>query len=205
MIDDDDDENHNHVCGANDIPELEQTNQVQNEDNGQNANVENDGHDSNDEGHEILPLEQVLFEEQDTVQNELDNIIVKEEFDPITITSGMENELNRVLYDDSDDSNDVDNDETQNMAINDGIFDQRENHEEQEQSDDGEIVWENPNDKLPMPMKCTQDVLTKKEDDPVSGSLPYATKVNISQQLEPNTYDLIFLKNPVTEKWKPHI
>lgn len=170
--DDDDNENHNHVDGANDIPQLEETNEIQ------NAVVDNDEDiDSNDEdnGREILPLEQVLLVEQEP--NEFDNI-VKEEFDPITITSVMEIELNRVLGDDSDDSNGLTEDEIQNAAANDGIFDQRENHNEREQSDDGEIVWEKPNDKLPMPMKCTQDVLTKKEDDPVSGSLPYATKVN---------------------------
>lgn len=115
-----------------------------------------------------MGLEQVLVLGPDG-----ENVVeFKEEIaDPIAITEADAAELNRFLN-----ANDSDGDlviQNDNSCASNGEM----NHPESEAESDDSIVWENPEVVLPKPSMYTEDALPKRENDLVSGDMPFAEKV----------------------------
>lgn len=149
-----------------------------NNDDGNQANGVNDQEDDN---HVELGLEQVLVQ-NDNPGLDGDNVVeIKEEVaDPIAITEADAAELSRVLNaDDSEGDLVIPND---NSCTSNGENSGPESEAESEDS----IVWENPEVVVPKPSMYTEDELPKRENDPVSGDMPFAEKVSrLKVLLEP--------------------
>lgn len=139
-----------------------------------------------------LGLEQIL------VQNETgDNVVeIKEEFaDPIAITEADAAELSRFLNANDSDGDLVIPNDSSSCALNDEV-----NNSESENESDDSIVWENPEAVVPKPTMYTEDALPKRENDPVSGDMPFAEKVSDPTICE--LYKLLKSVLPLTEEWR---
>lgn len=143
-------------------------NQVQNDENTENLvglelnpdiDIENGGPNAN--------IEQVLLLNDDLILN---TNVIKEEMDPIAISEEDAAELSRILNEDSILSDENDSSE---LSYN-GQKDANTNHSD---SEDEAIIWEKTDIAFPMPAKCTEDIMPKRENDPISGEIPFAEKV----------------------------
>lgn len=111
-----------------------------------------------------MVIEQVLIENQESASIDDISISIKEEsIDQIAITEADAAELNRIL---GEANESISSDEN-------GVLDTSANND----SDDDDIFWLEPNAVIPMPAKCTEDVMPKRESDRVLGNLPFSEKV----------------------------
>lgn len=141
---------------------------------------------------ELQPIEQILISDANSIQNEENEIFVKNEIDPIPITEEIETELNRVLQAESDNDDTFENSghESYISPNNDGNQSTNENAQsDDDEEHDNEVVWMHPEKAVPMPLKsCNEDALTKQENDPVSGKLPFSTRVSIFEIIQQNIF-----------------
>lgn len=133
------------------------------------------------------PFEQVFVQEENG-EDAIENIVVKVEPEFIIMDEHDEAELDRILFEENNDeqestAQDLHND-ILNLSIDENVdvFPAEGNEENVEQpteelNESYEIVFETV-ETFPQPMNCTEHVLSKHENDPISGDLAYAPKVS---------------------------
>lgn len=133
------------------------------------------------------PIEQVNVQSTDTANP--DYIEIKVESELILMDDQDEEEFGQILQDDActEKGDDLSDDllnlsiETNDEELETGATRERLTSEVASTlNENDEIEFENV-DSFPKPMACTVDVLSKFEDDPISGNLPYAPKVNFKK------------------------
>lgn len=144
----------------------------QNDEDGNQSNGASDWENNVD-----LNLEQVLVQNDNSGPGGDNSVEIKEEiWDPIAITEADAAELSRVLNaNDSEGDLVIPNDN--NSCAPNGELNDPESDADNSESDDS-IVWENPEVVVLKPSMYTEDALPKRENDPVSGEMPFAEKVS---------------------------
>lgn len=132
------------------------------------------------------PIEQADVESTETENPDYINIKVEPEL--ILMDDQDEEEFGRILQDDactekgddlSDDVLNLSIENTDEQLATGATREQLASEVASTLNESNEIEFENV-DSFPKPMACTVDVLSKFEDDPISGNLPYAPKVNFN-------------------------
>lgn len=152
------------------------------DDQDENA-IENQGRiDQNNENLDDLELDQDNTIENGDLNANLEHVLlsnenlnlntddIKEEMDPIGISEEDAAQLSRILNEDS-----ICSDENNASASNDN--DEENVNSNHSDSENEAIIWENTQLAFPMPAKCTEDIIPKRENDRISGNMPFAEKV----------------------------
>lgn len=124
-----------------------------------------------------MNLEQVLVQNDNSGPDGNNSVEIKEEtWDPIAITEADAAELSRVLNTNDSEGDLVIPNDNNSCAPN-GELNDPESSADSAESDDS-IVRENPEVVVPKPLMYTEDALPKRENDSVSGEMPFAEKVS---------------------------
>lgn len=176
----DDDNVENIVIQPEPIIEKENDQNVPNTSNGNSENMlppfdelfcdqatENSGQNNQEEPNNV-EIEHVLVENQESAFIDENSVCIKEEtIDPIAITEGDAAELNRIIGEANESLSPDENGDLDTPVENDDY-----------NSDDNAIIWVDLNTVFPKPAKCTEDVMPKRENDRISGNLPFSEKVS---------------------------
>lgn len=184
-----------HVHDGNCEDQLENADgQNENEVHGEQPDTQDSVVSTQEENAEAQHFEEVLVANNNLLQDAVIEIAVKQENDPVGISSAIEAELIHVL----DDANEEEDTEANNWDEN--------GEKDPFDSEEDTIVWTDLDTKVgfPMPIDCADDAdaLPKQENDRISGNLPFAVKVSFFLMMKQSLDVYLILQIfSYAEKW----